>query len=351
MAAFIRVRLAGVGCFGELGILEDDTIARVTDRACAKFPSWRADAAQLHLYLVADGGDDEPSDDAASAALSGGTRLGAGWTLKRAGVPSGAWLVARVTPPHEAVSRLAEGTSATTASGGGGGAGAGSAPVAEVAAMAQKVKTVEVSVKAFSTKLGADVEAWQKQMNEELQAAASSLREAVKCNHEEVSAQVAVIGKKVKAVEESVKSFSTKLGADVEAWQQAINTELQSALSKVKEQVHKNAEVVGKCLRDVEAVAAGRAPSPHSPKGEAGEPCAPVADAAAFAAMAKRIKVLEATLSAHEMALEAHTQTLEAHASWLENIDGGMEEEGAAEEHAAPFAAAPAAAAAAPAAA
>ena len=265
MAPFIRIRLAGVGSYGEVGLQPDDTIARVADRACAKFPSWKADASQLHLFLVAEGGDEEPSDDAASAVLSGGSRLGAGWPLGRAGVTSGAWLVARA---------------------------AGSDPVAEVAA----------------------------------------------------------IGKKIKAVEESVKSFSTKLGADVEAWQQAVNTELRDALSKVKEQVHKSAEVVDKCQRDVEALAAGRAPSPPSPEGGAGEPSAPVADAAAFAAMAKRIKVLEATLSAHEMALQAHTETLEAHASWLESLDG-LEEEGAADVHAAPVAAAPAAAAAAPAAA
>ena len=142
---------------------------------------------------------------------------------------------------------------------------------------------------------------------------------------------MATMGKKIKAVEESVKSFSTKLGGDVEAWQQAINTELQAALTKVKEQVHRNAEVVGKCQRDVEAMAAGRPPSAKAGGKEGGAAAAAAgagsSDAAIVAALGKRIKVLEATLSAHEMALQAHTETLEAHASWLENIDSGFGEE------------------------
>ena len=60
MASFIRIKLDGAGAFGEVSILEDDTIARVAGRACAEFPSWRADATQLSLYLVAEGGEDRP---------------------------------------------------------------------------------------------------------------------------------------------------------------------------------------------------------------------------------------------------------------------------------------------------
>jgi hypothetical protein len=245
------------------------------------------------------------------------------------------------------------------------------ASASEKEAVGKRIKGVEESVKAFSTKLGGDVEAWQKQMNAELQAAVAKVRETVKSNHDEVAklaeevgaikgggaggggaapagaaagaggggaaagAEVAAMGKKIKAVEESVKSFSTKLGGDVEAWQQAINTELQAALTKVKEQVHRNADVVGKCQRDVDALAAGRPPSAKGGEGGAGKAEAGAAgggsssgaEAAAIATMTKRIKVLEATLSAHEMALQAHTETLEAHASWLENIDSGFGEE------------------------
>ena len=89
----------------------------------------------------------------------------------------------------------------------------------------------------------------------------------------------------------------------MEAWQQAINTELQEALYKVKEQVHKSAELVYKCQRDVEALAAGRLPTPPHPIGKDGEPSTALADAATSSAVAERIRVLEATLSAHERAL------------------------------------------------
>ena len=75
--------------------MEGDTISRLAKRACAKFPSWKADSAQLSLYLVAAGGDEEPSEDAISAVLSSGGRLGVGWSLSRAGISSGAWLLAR----------------------------------------------------------------------------------------------------------------------------------------------------------------------------------------------------------------------------------------------------------------
>ena len=256
-------------------------------------------------------------------------------------------------------------------------------------ALGRRVKGVEDSVKAFSAKLGGDVEVWQKQFNAELQAAVAKLRENVKSNHEEVSklaedvgaimagrgrggggeaataaggagagaaSDVAAMGKKIKAVEESVKSFSTKLGEDVEAWQRAVNAEMQAALTKVKDQVHRNAEVVGKCQRDVEALAAGRPPSPeggkeHSAGGGgsgSGSDSGSGAEKGVVLAMGKRIKVLEATLSAHEMALQAHTETLEAHASWLENIDNNFEDEGQGGAAAAPAPAAAAAPAAAP---
>ena len=47
------------------------------------------------LYLVAKEGKDEPAEEAISAVLSSGGRLGVGWSLEDAGIVSGAWLVAR----------------------------------------------------------------------------------------------------------------------------------------------------------------------------------------------------------------------------------------------------------------
>jgi archaellum component FlaC len=222
--------------------------------------------------------------------------------------------------------------------GGGGGGGDGEA-------VNKRLKVVESSVKTFSEKLGADVEAWHKAMNAELQSAIAKVKEQMRVNHEQVTkmaddvasmrqaanlggtattaagaaADVAALGKRLKAVEESVKTFSSKLGTDVEAWQQAINTELQSALGKVKEQVFKNADAVQTVAHDVEGLTGGKPP-------EGGDGAAAAAgakgphDAAAQAALQKRVKVLEATLAAHEMALQAHTETLEAHATWLECV-------------------------------
>jgi hypothetical protein len=95
MASFVRIALAGAGSFAEVNIVEGDTISRLAERACAKFPSWKADSAQLSLYLVAAGGDEEPAEEEISAVLSSGGRLGVGWSLSRAEISSGAWLVAR----------------------------------------------------------------------------------------------------------------------------------------------------------------------------------------------------------------------------------------------------------------
>ena len=95
MSSFVRIALAGAGSFAEVGILEGDTISRLAERACVKFPSWKADAAQISLFLVAAEGDEEPTEEAIGAVLTSGRRLGVGWPLSRAGISSGAWLVAR----------------------------------------------------------------------------------------------------------------------------------------------------------------------------------------------------------------------------------------------------------------
>ncbi len=92
MASFVRIALAGVGSFAEVNIVEGDTISRLAERACAKFPSWKADSAQLSLYLVAAGGKDMPSPSAVDSARHLDQ---IGWSLEDAGISSGAWLVAR----------------------------------------------------------------------------------------------------------------------------------------------------------------------------------------------------------------------------------------------------------------
>ena len=94
MASFVRIALAGAGSFVEVNIVEGDTVSRLAKRACAEFPRWGT-ADTLSLYLVAAGGDEEPTEEAISAVLSSGGRLGVGWSLTRAEISSGAWLVAR----------------------------------------------------------------------------------------------------------------------------------------------------------------------------------------------------------------------------------------------------------------
>ena len=95
MTSFVRIALAGAGSFAKMEIRAGDDIADLAKRGCTEFPSWKADSAQLSLYLVAAGGDDEPVEEAISAVLSSGRRLGVGWSLTRAEISSGAWLVAR----------------------------------------------------------------------------------------------------------------------------------------------------------------------------------------------------------------------------------------------------------------
>ena len=107
MASFVRIALAGAGSFAKMEIRAGDDISDLAERACVKFPSWKADSAQLSLYLVAAGGDDEPAEEAISAVLSSGGRLGVGWSLTRAEISSGAWLVARASssPASSAASK------------------------------------------------------------------------------------------------------------------------------------------------------------------------------------------------------------------------------------------------------
>ena len=95
MASFVRIALAGAGSFAKMEIRAGDDISDLAERACVKFSHWGVNAGQISLYLVAAGGDEEPAEKAISAVLSSGGRLGVGWSLTRAGISSGAWLVVR----------------------------------------------------------------------------------------------------------------------------------------------------------------------------------------------------------------------------------------------------------------
>ena len=91
MTSIVRIALVGVGSFAEVNIVEGDTISRLAKRACSEFPHWGT-ADKLSLYLVAAGGDDRPN----RSAIESARHLDQiGWSLSRAGVSSGAWLVAR----------------------------------------------------------------------------------------------------------------------------------------------------------------------------------------------------------------------------------------------------------------
>jgi hypothetical protein len=92
MTSFVRIALAGAGTFVEVDIVEGDTVSRLAKRACAELSHWRVNAAQIALYLVAAGGDDLPAPSAVDSARHLDQ---IGWSLVRAGISSGAWLVAR----------------------------------------------------------------------------------------------------------------------------------------------------------------------------------------------------------------------------------------------------------------
>ena len=49
----VRIKLACVpSSFAEVDIVESDTVSRLAERACSKFPSWKTDATQVSLFLV-----------------------------------------------------------------------------------------------------------------------------------------------------------------------------------------------------------------------------------------------------------------------------------------------------------
>jgi hypothetical protein len=99
MKSFIRIKLVDTGCFAKMETCEGDDVADLVSRAVVRFPSWKmVDSSQLSLYLVAAGGDEEPSEKDISTMMLSGDRLGVGHSLLRAGIESGAWLVAAPQP-------------------------------------------------------------------------------------------------------------------------------------------------------------------------------------------------------------------------------------------------------------
>ena len=92
MTSFVRIACAGAGSFAVLDIVEGDTIGHLAERACVKFSHWGVNAGQISLYLVAAGGDDMPPPSAVDSARHLDQ---IGWSLTRAEISSGAWLVAR----------------------------------------------------------------------------------------------------------------------------------------------------------------------------------------------------------------------------------------------------------------
>lgn len=73
-------------------------VADVKALACAGF-GWGA-PTRVALFLVAEGGDDTPSDELIAACVAERTnRLGEGKLLERAGVKSGSWIAALEAPP------------------------------------------------------------------------------------------------------------------------------------------------------------------------------------------------------------------------------------------------------------
>ncbi len=99
MAAHVHIKLAG-GLYTRVKLLPGDEVGDLVIRACVQFPSWRTDASQVCLYLVAAGGDSQPP---CSAEVSAQRLCQTAWPVQRAGVAAGAWLLARTLYPASSV--------------------------------------------------------------------------------------------------------------------------------------------------------------------------------------------------------------------------------------------------------
>ena len=87
--------------FAKVPILDGDAVTDLAERASQK-RGWNVDAAYVELFLVPAESEDEPSAAEEEEALKQ-PRLGVGWSLPRAGIISGAWVIARLTDSPAAV--------------------------------------------------------------------------------------------------------------------------------------------------------------------------------------------------------------------------------------------------------
>jgi hypothetical protein len=136
---FVRVKSAGGGTYAEVDVPGGSaaSVARLAALACTASAHWGVGAAGVALSLVDAVGDDLPSPAAEAAAVRVDQ---VGWTLARAGVGPGAWLIAHFVQ------------SAAAASGGGAAAG-GSSPRERFRALLNSAG-VEVDDRVMSTIAG-----------------------------------------------------------------------------------------------------------------------------------------------------------------------------------------------------
>ena len=89
--------------FGKVSLSGCADVADVAKRACEEYPHWGVNAGQVALFLAADGGEDAPSPESIVALVADRTkRLGEAWSLERARIGPGSWLLARIPPPPAA---------------------------------------------------------------------------------------------------------------------------------------------------------------------------------------------------------------------------------------------------------
>jgi len=92
--------------FAEVGIFETDTVTRLAKRASLEL-EWRTTAAYVDLFLIKPANDEHafktPTQAQIDTVLADeGNVLGEGIPLSRAGIASGAWVVARLSSPPAA---------------------------------------------------------------------------------------------------------------------------------------------------------------------------------------------------------------------------------------------------------
>ena len=99
-SVFIKLAGDARAHFARVPILVGDAVTDIAERASLKL-DWRTSAAYVELFLVPAESEDEPSAAEEEEALKQ-PRLGVGRSLSRAGIASGAWVIARLTDPSAA---------------------------------------------------------------------------------------------------------------------------------------------------------------------------------------------------------------------------------------------------------